>query len=223
MTGEPPAEDRGGPGDDAAPDAATGRQGPNEPKRRPVLRATLSMSADGVDPAVRLAAAETAAAEVLRRGHAAGAEEVETLVRLGDEVGLDELAEVWGSAEPGSLAAALWACYALRAWCRTSPVEVAALARAGAAHAEVAASIVGLPAAPGPEDLPAFGDELVRAVVSRDLPTGLFRAAALARLLAAGRGAATAEEAEHGLLGHRLLGTAEALEHAARRAAGSAR
>lgn len=218
-------EDYPGPDDETPSDTPSNRQGPNEPKRRPLLRAALSMPAEGVDPAVRLAAAETAAAEVLRRGHAAdtGAEEVETLVRLGDEVGLDELAEVWGSAEPGSLAAALWACYALRAWCRTSPAEVAALARAGAAHAEVAASIAGLPGTPGPEDLPGFGDELVRAVVSRDLPTALFRAAALARLLAAGRGAASAEDAGHGLLGHRLLGTAEALEHAARQAAGPGR
>ncbi len=214
MTGPRPAGD--------GPRPAGDGQGPNEPKRRPVLRAALSPPAEGIDPAARLAAAETTAAEVLRRGHAddAGQAEVETLVRLADEVGLDELAEVWGWAEPGSLPAALWACYALRAWCRTRPEEVEALVRAGAPHAEVAASIVGLPVVPGREDLRALGDELVRGVVSRDVPTGLHRAAAFARVLAAGRGASGPEDTDQGRLGHRLLSTADALEYAARRASG---
>lgn len=205
-------------------------QGPRDPKRRPLLRAVPPAIDRTTDPAGRLIAAEASAAALLAAGHAPGAD-VDQLVALGDEVGLDALAMLWARAESGSLPGALWAVYALRAWCRARPTEVSRLASAGRPHAEVAASVAGLPAVVGPDDVRALGDDVVRAVVARELPTALHRAAALARVLAAGWGAtgddavpeepaqAQAEWAQ-AVLGARLLTTADSLDRAALRVAG---
>lgn len=208
------------------------RQSPNEPKRRPVLRARPPAGAAGPDPAgelvARLAAAESSAAGLVQAGHDSDAD-VERLVHLADEVGLDELAHVWACAEAGTLPAALWAVYALRGWCRARPGEVSRLVAAGRPHAEVSAGVAGLPSVMTPPDVVELGDELVRGVVSRDLPTALHRAAALARVLAAGRGATgedtvSSEPADaaawgQAVLGVRLLATAESLDAAAARTA----
>lgn len=201
--------------------------GGREPRRRPVLRAVPPAVDRGVDPAGRLIAAEMSAAQLVAAGHAPGAD-VDRLVCLADEVGLDALAMVWGVAEPGSLPAALWAVYALRAWCRTRPAEVVRLATAGRAHAEVAATVAGLPVLISPSDVRALGDDVVRGAVAREVPIALHRAAALARVLAAGRGASGDDEVpplpavaqaewDQAVLGARLLTTADGLDRAARR------
>lgn len=204
-----------------------GEQG--QPRRRPVLRATPPALERGVDPARRLIAAEVSAAQLVAAGHAPDAD-VDRLVRLADDVGLDTLALLWGPAEPGSLPGALWALYALRAWCQVRPVEVSRLASAGRPHAEVAATVAGLPATVSPHDVCVLGDDMVRGVLTREASTGLHRAAALARVLAAGRGAtgtdqvAPEPQAAHAewaqaVLGARLLTTADGLDRAARRLA----
>ncbi|HSF26886.1 MAG TPA: hypothetical protein VLC50_05140 [Actinomycetes bacterium] len=214
------------PGDDPS----SRRRPAREPKRRPVLRAVPPTIGQGPDPAARMLAGEDAAGQIVRAGHAEHAD-VEHLVALADEVGLDALAALWSRSEPGTLPAALWALYAMRSWCRARPRELARLVTAGRAHAEVAAGVAGLPEDVDEADIAALGDDVVRGAVSRDLATALARAAAFARVVAAGRGAsgddAVAMTAAHSraawaeaVMGSRLLGTAEALDRAAARAPG---
>jgi hypothetical protein len=209
------------------------RGGAREPKRRPVLRAvppTVGAGLDGPDPAARLLAGEHAAGVIVRAGHGDDAD-VEHLVGLADEVGLEALAALWSGSEPGTLPAAMWALYAMRSWCRARPRELARLVEAGRGHAEVAAGVAGLPEAVDAADITALGDDVVRGAVSRDLVTALQRAAAFARVVAAGRGAsgddrvaavAAVDRAAwaDAVLGTRLLATAEALDRAAARAPG---
>jgi hypothetical protein len=212
----------------------TGRPpGPPEPHerqerpRRPLPTAALpeAVAAVVADPATaaeeRLSAAE-AVAQALVSAAREGAVSVDRLVALADEVGVAELDAVWRDAEPGSLAGALRVLYLLRTWARLRPRELTRLAVAGQPHAEVAASVAGLPAYPAPEDLVHLVEDLLRGALERDLATALHRAAALCRLVAAGRGAEDPHDGRPGgapwadsVLGARLLSTAAGLDAAA--------
>jgi hypothetical protein len=169
------------------------------------------------------------AAEELARALLAAArtrtDERERLVRLADEVGLDELDAAWRGAEPGTLPAALRVLYLLRAWTDSRPAEVARLLTGGRPHAEVSATVAGVPAYPSPADARRLADDLLRGALARDAATALHRAAAMCRVLAAGRGAQEARDPDHpwadAVLGSRLLTTAENLDTAAHRLRGS--
>lgn len=197
---------------------------PPRAPRRPLLPGGLpeALTRAGPDPAVEAenaaVAAEGTARALVLAGHADPAE-AERLVRLTDEVGLDELASLWSKSEAGSLPAALWTLFVLQAWCHRAPLEVARLAAAGRAHADVSATIAGLPAEVSREEVVALADDLLRGALSRDLSTSLERAAALCRVLATGRGVVPTAAAEdpwaQPLLGARLLTTAEGLERTA--------
>lgn len=190
---------------------------PHRP-RRPTLRADLSeaLGCDSNDPAARHERAHTTARAVLAAGRSGTAEQA-SLVTLGDTVGLDELAQLWRHAEPGTLPATLWALYLLRAWCHRSGAEVARLYRAGRRHAEVADVIAGVPEAPDAGDMARLADTLLADVFSGDLGTSLERAAAFSRILAAGRSeqATAGGDASPGELGARALEVAAQLERAA--------
>lgn len=206
------------------------RQSPHEPKRRPVLRANPPAPETTFDPLAGLEVAEQSAARLVAAGHGDTAD-IERLVHLPEEIGLDTVASMWARGEPGTLPSALWALYALRAWCHSRPSEVGALAAAGCRHAEVAASVAGVGDHLTPREVTDLGDDLVRGAIARDLATALHRAAALARVLAAGRGALGRDSVETGdgpqavraqdhawseaLLGARLLATADSLDRAA--------
>lgn len=203
----------------------TGPAEPPGPPRphRPALRAVLpeELTPLSADPAVdfhdAIARAEATARAVVAAGHE-GTVDVERLVALGDELGLDELAGMWSRAEPGTLPAALFALYVLRAWCRQRPNAAARLVSAGRVHADVAAAVAGLPAHADGPDVVGVCDDLLRGALARDLPTSLSRAAALCRVLAAGRASGPEDAPDtwgQAVLGARLLSTADSLDAAA--------
>lgn len=108
-------------------------------------------------------------------------------VELADRVGLDTLAELWREAEPVSLAGALWALYLLRQWCRTRGDEVVWLWRAGEPLAPADAVVAGVAPLADPDSLAQVADDVLTGAFRGDFAVALERAAALFRVLAAGR------------------------------------
>jgi hypothetical protein len=109
------------------------------------------------------------------------------LVALADLVGLDTLAALWRDAEPVSLPGSLWALYLLRQWCHSNGEEVARLWRAGAPYAAVDAVVAGVADLGEAGALQHAADAVLDGVFGGDLAVALERAAALFRVLAAGR------------------------------------
>ena len=204
---------------------------PEQPERprRPVLRPSLAeaLSSSEADPAARHELAHSTASAVLAAGRS-GAADPCSLVSLAERVGLDELAELWRHAEPGTLPATLWALYLVRAWCHRRGEEVARLYRAGKVHAEVAEVIAGVPYSPEATDMARLADALLEDLFRGDLSTSLHRAAAFTRIIAAGRahqalggpapagrGAGGGDGTSEAELGARALEVAAQLERAA--------
>lgn len=142
----------------------------------------------GVDP-LALAAAADRAATVLVRGAAAAddAAVTERLVRLADTEGWETLAELWSGAAPESIAGCLWRLYALRSWVHADPLAAARQFDAGRARAPLAEVVAGVAEPPGPDELRRMIDEVLRGIAERDFADVLLRAAAFARVVAAGR------------------------------------
>ena len=67
------------------------------------------------------------------------------------------------------------------------PVGVAAEFEAGRAHAQVARVVAGVADPPGPDELKAMVDQVLRGIAGSDFADVLFRAAAFARVVAFGR------------------------------------
>lgn len=186
--------------------------------RRPTLLgpAALASVAGTDDPATREEAAHTSARLLVHGARSADdAEVVERVVRLADEHGLDLLAELWAGAPADSLAGTLWRLYALRQWVHADPAGASVEYRVGRCRAPVLEAVAGVADPPGPEEVVALVDAVLRGMASGDLATTLERAAAFARIVSAGR----AEIVEPGGVGSaaRLQRTAEQLEHAAAR------
>lgn len=147
----------------------------------------------GTDPAEVAVAAERAAVLLVRGArHAAGAGDdavADRVVRLAESEGLDALAELWSQAPPLSVAGSLWRLYLLRSWVWGDPVGAAREFDAGRLRAPVARVVAGVAEPPGPEELKAMVDQVLRGIAERDLADVLFRAAAFARVVAHGRSA----------------------------------
>jgi len=141
-----------------------------------------------VDPATLSEAADRAA-HALVRGARGQADEalVARVVHLADTEGLETLAELWSGAAADSLAGALWRLYLLRSWVYADPRTAAAEFDRGRAHVPVAEVISGVVEPPGPDEVRALVDQVLSGVVTGDLADTLFRAAAFARVAAAGR------------------------------------
>ena len=188
---------------------------------RPSLPGAASFESieGGVDPSVLAEAADRAAVALVRGGHRSGdAELAGRVVHLADTEGLDALAELWSSAAPDSLAGALWRLYVLRTWVYAEPVRAAAEYAEGRRHTPVAETISGVAEPPGPDEVRALVDAVLRGVVIGDFADTLFRASAFARVTAAGR--AHRESGDGGssydldLSAARLLTLADQLERA---------
>ena len=94
-----------------------------------------------------------------------------------------------------------------------APATVAREFDAGRARAQVAGVVAGVADPPGPEELKAMADEVLRGIAGSDFADVLFRAAAFARVVATGRAALSGStEAEV----RRMLAMAEQLEAAGR-------
>lgn len=171
----------------------------------------------GVDPAAVGEAADRSAHALVRGPRDADdAALVERVVRLVDEEGIETLAEVWSGAPADSLAGSLWRLFLLRAWVYADPVGAARQFDAGRARARVAEAVSGVEEPPGPEQVRALVDAVLCGVVRGDYADTLFRAAAFARVVAAGRAHEEPASYPDDLSASRLLGLADQLDHAGR-------
>jgi len=174
----------------------------------------------GADPAVVAEAAERAAMALVRGARDQADEAlVSRVVHLADTEGLETLADLWAGAPAESLAGVLWRLYVLRSWVYADPQTAAREFDRGRALAPVAEAISGVVEPPGPAEVRALVDAVLSGVVVGDFADTVFRAAAFARVAAAGR--AQAEEVGGSsyvsdLAAARLLTLADQLERAAR-------
>lgn len=167
----------------------------------------------GTDPAEVTQAADRAATLLVRGAREAGdAEVTERLLHLADSEGIEAIAEVWSGSPADSLAGCLWRLYLLRSWVYADPVTAAREFDAGMARAQVARVLAGVADPPGPDELKAMVDEVLRGIADGDFADVLFRAAAFARVVATGR-AALADPTDAEV--RRMLHLAEQLEGAA--------
>jgi hypothetical protein len=174
----------------------------------------------GADPAVVAEAAERAAMALVRGARDQADEAlVSRVVHLADTEGLETLADLWAGAPADSLAGVLWRLYVLRSWVYADPQTAAREFDRGRALAPVAEAISGVVEPPGPVEVQALVDAVLSGVVVGDFADTVFRAAAFARVAAAGR--AQAEEIAGSsyvsdLAAARLLTLADQLERAGR-------
>jgi hypothetical protein len=174
----------------------------------------------GADPAVVAEAAERAAMALVRGARDQADEAlVSRVVHLADTEGLETLADLWAGAPADSLAGVLWRLYVLRSWVYADPHTAALEFDRGRALAPVAEAISGVVEPPGPAEVQALVDAVLSGVVVGDFADTVFRAAAFARVAAAGR--AQAEEIAGSsyisdLAAARLLTLADQLERAGR-------
>ncbi len=140
------------------------------------------------DPSLLSEAADRAA-HALVRGARGQADEalVERVVHLAETEGLETLAELWAGAPADSLAGAVWRLYLLRTWVYADPRTAAVEFDRGRAHVPVAEVVSGVVEPPGPDEVRRLVDEVLGGVVVGDFADTLFRAAAFARVAAAGR------------------------------------
>ena len=159
-----------------------------------------------------------AATELLSAGRGEGAP-VERLLDLAEVVGLAEIAELWRDSGPGTLPGVMWALYLLRTWCREQGAEAALLYRAGRPVAGVADVVAGVEEPPGPQEVAALGDAVLRGAYRGDFGVALERAAAFSRVVSAGRVVLAREDPRGQAQLHLAAGNlacAEQLEDAAR-------
>ncbi|MGI8762142.1 MAG: hypothetical protein ACR2LF_12775 [Jatrophihabitantaceae bacterium] len=159
---------------------------------RPSLRADLTAlidAAGGELPGSRAELAAATAAVVVQAGREpvqVGADDAR-FVDLADRIGLETLAALWRDSEPVSLPGALWALYLLRQWCHSSGDELSRLWRAGEPLAGADAAVAGMAALADAEAVRRVADDVLAGVYRGDFAVALERAAALFRVIAAGR------------------------------------
>jgi hypothetical protein len=147
---------------------------------------TIEAASGSVDPA-ELAEAADRAATLLVRGARASGDGDERLLHLADTEGIETIAEVWARAPGDSLAGCLWRLYLLRSWVYADPAGVAREFEAGRVQAPVARVVAGVADPPGPEELKAMIDQVLRGIAQGEFADVLLRAAAFARVVATGR------------------------------------
>jgi hypothetical protein len=184
------------------------------PHHRPAQRSGEFFEAypGDVDPA-ELSEAADRAAHLLVRGarESDDAAVADRIVRLAETEGIEAVAALWAHAPADSLAGCLWRLYLLRSWVHADPAGVVREFEAGQGAAQVARVVAGVADPPGPDELRAMVDQVLRGIAEGDLADVLLRAAAFARVVATGRATHThASDAEV----RRMLGLAEQLEAA---------
>ena len=165
----------------------------------------------GDDPATLREAADRAATLLVRGARrSSDADVAERVLHLAETEGLETLAELWAGSPADSLAGSLWRLYVMRSWVYADPVAVAAQFEAGRARAQVARVVAGVADPPGPDELRAMVDDVLRGITRGDFADVLLRAAAFARVVATGRAGLEAGHDETA----RMLTLAEQLESA---------
>ena len=152
----------------------------------------------GADPAQVREAGDLAATILVRGARDSDDPELaDRIVHLAESEGLETLAEVWSGAPSDTLAGCLWRLFLLRSWVYADPERVAGEYDAGHRRVDVARVVAGVADPPGPDELRSMVDDVLRGIARGDFAVTLFRAAAFARIVAAGRaslGEATHEE-----------------------------
>jgi hypothetical protein len=142
----------------------------------------------GTDPERLREAADRAATLLVRGARESGdADVADRLVHLADTEGIEAIAEVWADRPADTIAGCLWRLYLLRSWVYADPVGVAREFEAGRARAAVDGVVAGVADPPGPDELRAMVDQVLRGIAASDFADVLLRAAAFARVVAAGR------------------------------------
>jgi hypothetical protein len=166
------------------------------------------------DPVRVAEAADRAAVLLVRGARQAGDDEVaDRVLHLADTEGIEAIAEVWAGRPADSVAGCLWRLYLLRSWVYADPVGVAREFEAGRARAQVDDVVAGVADPPGPDELRAMVDQVLRGIVVSDFADVLLRAAAFARVVATGR--ADLDDAD-AVAAARIQQVADQLERAAR-------
>ena len=112
----------------------------------------------------------------------------ERIVHLAESEGLETLAEVWSGAPADTLAGSLWRLFLLRSWVHADPERVAPRVRGRAApRRRRPRRGRAWPTRPVPTSCAAMVDDVLRGIAGGDFAVTLFRAAAFARIVAAGR------------------------------------
>lgn len=174
---------------------------------------------EDVDPAERSAAADRAAAMLVRGPRdAAEAEVVDRVIHLVENEGLDQVAELWAGAPHDSLAGCLWRLYLIRTWVYADPAAAAREFDEGRRHTPVHEVVAGVGDPPGPDDVQQLADAVLRGIRVGDFADTLFRAAAFCRVTAAGRahGESQGSTYQTDVSASRLMTMAGHLESAAR-------
>lgn len=185
----------------------------DRPHHRPLRRSNeffAEVDAGG-DPALAREAGDLAAT-LLVRGVADDPALAERVVRLAEDEGLEVLAEVWSGAPADTLAGCLWRLYLLREWVHANPHRAAEEFQAGRGDVRVTTVLAGVADPPGPDELRAMTDAVLRGIADGDFAVTLFRAAAFARIVAAGRAHLARPELPDAL---KMLAVADQLEQAA--------
>jgi hypothetical protein len=190
---------------------------PHRPAPHADLTALID-AAGGSMPQSRAEIASATAAVLVRVGREPSGDD-DRFVSLADRVGLDTLAELWRDADPVSLPGALWALYLLRQWCRSSADEIGRLWRAGEPVAAADAVVAGVADYVDVQSVTRVADDVLAGAYRGDFAVALERAAALFRVIAAGR----RELAVDGEPGRAELDLAERNERAAGDLAAAAR
>ena len=163
--------------------------------RRPVMPGArhfeaLVAGAEKDDPAVRSEAADRCAALLVRGARNTDDEEVVArVVGLAESEGLEAIADLWAGSPADSLAGCLWRLYLLRAWVHADPAGAAREFDAGRRRTPVHEAVAGVVDPPGPDEVRELTDKVLRGVARGDFADTLWRAAAFARVVSAGRAA----------------------------------
>jgi hypothetical protein len=151
-------------------------------------------AAGGVTPSSRAELAAATAAVVVQAGRQPQGEDDERFVALADRVGRDTLAALWRDSDPVSLPGALWALYLLRQWFHANPEEVRRLWQAGEALAPADAVVAGVAEPSDIDSMRTVADRVLGGAYRGDFAVALERAAALFRVVAAGRRSLAADD-----------------------------
>jgi hypothetical protein len=163
----------------------------DRPHHRPLTpgdRFFEAVESGDADPVRVAEAADRAAHVIVRRAHESDDHEVaDRVLHLADTEGIEAIAEVWADRPADTIAGWLWRLYLLRSWVYADPVGVAREFEAGRARAAVDGVVAGVADRPGPDELRAMVDQVLRGIAGGDFADVLLRAAAFARVVATGR------------------------------------
>jgi hypothetical protein len=189
----------------------------DRPHHRPLAPGSqffAGIESERPDPLRVAEAADRAAQAIVRRAHESGDSAIaDRVLHLADTEGIEAIAEVWADRPADTIAGCLWRLYLLRSWVYADPVGVAREFEAGRARAAVDGVVAGVADPPGPDELRAMVDQVLRGIAASDFADVLLRAAAFARVVATGR--AELPESDT-LAAARIQSVADQLDRAAR-------